>query len=153
MPHIYLIQEREFIKGGEPVFKIGKTDQTKCRRLNSYPKGSEIIMIIKVTDHHLAERELLESFKHQFTHRTDIGSEYFEGDWQEMSTIIFQWNLDHREQISQQDHEYRMACLELDKLKLTQEHEYKMELAKHGIIVQEEETVIGISIAVSQTCD
>jgi hypothetical protein len=43
---IYLLQEREFIKTREPIYKIGKTKQEKLKRIKSYPNGSELLFYI-----------------------------------------------------------------------------------------------------------
>ena len=43
---IYLLQEREFIKTKEPIYKIGKTKQEKIKRIKSYPNGSELLFYI-----------------------------------------------------------------------------------------------------------
>lgn len=41
---IYLLQEREFIKTKEHIYKIGKTKQEKLKRIKSYPNGSELLL-------------------------------------------------------------------------------------------------------------
>lgn len=74
----YLLQEREFIKTKEPVYKIGRTNQIKSR-FHQYPNGTQLIRFVKVTDQKKSERKLICVFKELFKHRTDIGSEYFEG--------------------------------------------------------------------------
>ena len=87
--YIYLLQEREFIKTKEPIYKIGKTKQENLKRLNSYPKGSDLILQYKCVGCDNIEKELIQIFKDKYIHRKDIGYEYFEGDWIDMSDIIF----------------------------------------------------------------
>ena len=41
--YIYLLQEREFIKTKEPIYKIGKTKQVNNKRFGQYPKGSVLL--------------------------------------------------------------------------------------------------------------
>lgn len=91
MEYIYLLREREFIKTGEPVYKLGKTKQPNLARFSRYPKGSEILLQTACTDCDTAEKELLRLYKNKFTQRSDIGSEYFAGDPREMIGMIHQY--------------------------------------------------------------
>ena len=86
--YIYLLREREFIKTKENVYKIGKTKQAPNNRLNGYPKHSEVILFLKVSDCDNLERELLDKFRREFKSRKDIGREYFEGNPNIMVNII-----------------------------------------------------------------
>ena len=86
--YIYLLQEREFIKTGEPIYKLGKTTKTIQERLQGYPKGSRLILCIEVEDCHEKEKKLLDKFRREFKLRKDIGNEYFEGDKQTMMKYI-----------------------------------------------------------------
>lgn len=87
--YIYLIKEREFIKTGENILKIGKTKQESNSRIKSYPKGSELYLQMKCDNCDSMERELISVFKKKFILRKDIGDEYFEGDVSSMMTVIF----------------------------------------------------------------
>lgn len=78
--YIYLLQEREFVNLQQPIYKIGKTKQEHNKRFNNYPKGSLLIYQKLVHDCDSLERELIILFKKTFIQRTDIGTEYFEGD-------------------------------------------------------------------------
>lgn len=89
MGYIYLIQEREFLTQNLPVYKIGKSTQENCRRLNSYPKGSKLIFCNEVNECHFIERELIILLKKKFIWRNDLGNEYFEGDLYEIKLVIF----------------------------------------------------------------
>ena len=66
--YIYLLQEREFIKTNEQIFKIGKTKQTNFKR---YPIGSKIILQIKCDNYHNYEKILLNKFKDLIKSLTD----------------------------------------------------------------------------------
>lgn len=79
---MYLLREREFMKTGERVFKLGFTTRDINARSNGYPKGSKIYLTFPVVGN--PESEFLGLFKNKFKQRTDIGTEYFEGDFQEM---------------------------------------------------------------------
>ena len=78
--YIYLLQEREFVKNGQPIYKIGKTKQPNQKRFSQYPKGSVLLFQRICHNCHQVEGELIRRFKEVFKQHTDIGSEYFEGD-------------------------------------------------------------------------
>jgi hypothetical protein len=80
----YLIQEREFVISGENIYKQGKSEQENTKRPGQYPKGSKLHLYLNTPDCDLVEREILNLFKEKYIHRTNIGSEYFEGDVEEM---------------------------------------------------------------------
>jgi hypothetical protein len=84
LEYIYLLREREFIKTNELIYKIGKTKQIPENRFKGYPKGSEIILVIKVNDCDIAEKHVKILFDNKFVNRTDIGREYYEGNVADM---------------------------------------------------------------------
>lgn len=86
--YVYLLQEREFIKSGEPIFKIGRTKQTGFKRFNNYSKGALLICHLLVEDSLRAENELIRVFSLHFNRKLDYGSEWFEGDIQLMRRIF-----------------------------------------------------------------
>jgi hypothetical protein len=88
--YIYLLQEREFIKTEENIFKIGKTTKNNLQRFSQYPKGSKLLYQFVCDDCHTTENILLEIFKKEFKQRTDIGREYFEGDYKIMGDTIYE---------------------------------------------------------------
>lgn len=77
--YIYLIIEREFIKTGENIYKIGKTKQEKFKRFSQYPKGSCLLYYQKVNEYSNVESEIIEKLKDKYKIQTDIGREYFKG--------------------------------------------------------------------------
>lgn len=87
--YIYLLQEREFVKTNENVYKIGQTKQPNLTRLLQYPNGSIVIIHTICKDCCKTERELIKLFTEKFKLRKDIGSEYFQGDRDEMRRDIF----------------------------------------------------------------
>ena len=84
MNYCYIIHEREFIKTGELIFKVGRTAQPKDKRLSQYPKGSIEKIKKHVSDCVKCEREIKKVFDKKFKNRSDIGREYYEGDCVEM---------------------------------------------------------------------
>lgn len=86
--YIYLLQEREFISLNKKIFKLGKTKQENLKRLKQYSKGSKLIIQLECENCDIIEKNLIIIFKESFTQRTDIGTEYFEGDKDKMQEII-----------------------------------------------------------------
>jgi hypothetical protein len=86
---LYMLREREFLKTGEKIYKVGKTTQDLYKRISKYPKNSELILAIKFDDCHTAETELLKRARLQFTPRRDIGSEYFEAEEKELMKLFY----------------------------------------------------------------
>lgn len=84
--HIYLIQTPEFIKSGEPVYKIGKTAQKNNRRFYGYPPGTRLLVQLSCDDCKICEDELLAIFKTEF--KLYRGNEWFEGDCKKMQDLI-----------------------------------------------------------------
>jgi hypothetical protein len=87
--YIYIIREREFIRLNEPTYKIGRTSQLPDDRFNGYPKQSEIILYTAVEDPQAAERKLMSVFKNKFERKKGYGNEYFNGDINEMITLVY----------------------------------------------------------------
>ena len=88
---IYLLQEREFIKTGEQVYKIGRSKQF-VTRMSSYPTGSRVHLVVSVSDPIGLENKLKQLFVQRFKHRNDYGSEYFEGSLKLMMDTITSHN-------------------------------------------------------------
>jgi len=84
---IYLLQEREFVRLNEDVYKIGRSSNIK-NRMNNYPKSSNIELMMGCRDSVAVEKALLEIFRKQFKPMKEYGSEYFQGDKLEMIKII-----------------------------------------------------------------
>jgi len=87
--YIYIIQEREFIKTYEKIYKIGKSKQENNKRINQYPKQSILLFQIVCNNSEQLERELIKIFKNKYIQRKDIGNEYFEGDYEDMIKTIY----------------------------------------------------------------
>lgn len=86
---IYLLQEREFIKTKEPIYKIGKTKQEKLKRIKSYPNGSELLLYTVCNNCDEIEKTIINKFKGHFIHKKELGNEYFMGDYNLMIDIIY----------------------------------------------------------------
>ncbi len=69
--YIYLIQEREFIKCNEDVYKIGKTKQLNNKRIQTYPSNSKLFIQIICNDCDKNEKTLIELFKEKYIHRKE----------------------------------------------------------------------------------
>jgi hypothetical protein len=90
--YIYLLQEREFVESNRLIYKIGKSKQINASRIRQYPKGSVLLFqkICKNCD--LNETELKKLFNEKYIKHSEIGSEYFEGDYNEMIKDIFKFD-------------------------------------------------------------
>jgi len=87
--YIYLIREREFLKNNEDIYKIGKTSQEPNIRFQNYPKGSELLLTVKVSNCDDYERKIKALFNINYQQCKDIGIEYFKGSGKQMMTDIF----------------------------------------------------------------
>ena len=88
MSYVYLIKTRESIKLNEPIYKIGRTSQIGLSRLNQYPKGSELLLHIKCPNCKELEKKISNEFKKKFVQYSHYGTEYFEGDCEQMIDMI-----------------------------------------------------------------
>jgi hypothetical protein len=87
--YIYLLQEREFVNSKESIYKIGKTKRENLTRFHQYPKNSLLLLQLQCLDNcDNIEKKIIESFKSKYKQRTDIGREYFEGNYQLMMIDI-----------------------------------------------------------------
>ena len=91
--YIYLLQEREFIKTNEKIYKIGRSNQKNFKRFTQYPKGSKILYHQKTFCHKNMEKILVEHFKNKFKQKIEIGNEYFEGNVVDMIREIVKFLL------------------------------------------------------------
>lgn len=76
----YIIQEREFIKTGENIYKIGKTKQEGTKRIDQYPIGSKIVLFLEVDNCSEFENKVMNVFNAKYNQRKDIGKKYYQGD-------------------------------------------------------------------------
>ena len=93
--YIYLLQEREFIKTKENIYKLGKTKQENLKRIQNYPNGTILNIQLECENCDINEKNLIIIFKQKFMQRIDIGTEYFEGDKYEMISIIYNVVMDY----------------------------------------------------------
>lgn len=77
--YLYVLHVREFLRSGEPVYKVGRTENL-ARRLGQYPKGSRLIAAVAVVDAVAAEQELLCRACVIGQIRVDYGREYIQCD-------------------------------------------------------------------------
>jgi hypothetical protein len=81
---IYLLHEREFICRNMDIYKIGRTSKPLLTRFNQYPKGSKLLYQRECDNSIKMELNIINFFKNKYNHKTDIGNEYFEGNYNEM---------------------------------------------------------------------
>lgn len=88
--YIYLLKDRTAVKSNEDVYKIGKTKQSNLNRFKSYPKGINLLLLIKCINCSAVEKKIMNLFKEKYIHNRDYGNEYFEGNPETMAKdIIF----------------------------------------------------------------
>ena len=87
MTHIiYLYHTLEFINLKQPIYKIGKSTQTDCKRFKGYKKGGRLLYLSECYDCHELERQLIELFKTKYELKQ--GKEYFKGNFRRMVNDI-----------------------------------------------------------------
>ncbi len=121
MEAVYIIHLREFINAGQSVYKIGRTAQPHVKRAGLYPKGSDLKFQMSVINSHKVETQIIRIFEQEFIRRRDFGSEYFEGDVEDMGQrlmdIAKQCNRDERKEINDLKDEINELKEEIDELK------------------------------------
>ena len=128
--YIYLLQEREFLKTKENVFKVGMTTKQNHIRFNQYPKGSILLFQLICDNCKNIEKQIITILKEKFIQRKDIGTEYFQGNYKLLIDVIYltikvekyelQENTqeDPQEEYQEDPHEeYQDICLTLRYLK------------------------------------
>lgn len=118
MDCIYIAWLREYVLAKKNVYKIGNTGNI-FRRMRNYPKGS-ILLHMSMTPHmKIIETELIALFKTQFIWRTDLGREYFEGDFDKMRNLmhafvdIHKFDFPRNLSINENDHIYNSAAIKI----------------------------------------
>jgi len=137
--YVYLIQEREFIKTSENIFKIGKSKQENNKRINQYPKQSKLLLQIVCDNCDILEKELIISFKNKYNHRKDIGNEYFEGDFEDMIKNFFYIRNNIDDIINYEKIEKEKTQEELNRELLKKENDIKIQEEKKLLLKQEKE--------------
>lgn len=87
--YIYLLHEREFINSNKMIYKIGRSTQNNLTRFKQYPKGSILLFQMICNNCTTTENNLIHLFNTKYIKRSDIGNEYFEGDFKLMIFDIF----------------------------------------------------------------
>jgi len=88
MEYVYIVRVRESVRMNENVYKIGRTTQIVDKRISHYPKNTEVYHISNVTNSAKIEAKILLKFKEKFRHAKEFGNEYFEGNIDNMITLI-----------------------------------------------------------------
>ena len=61
--YVYLLQEREFIKTKENIYKVGMTKKENHKRFNQYPKGSILLFQLICNDCKNIEKLVIKNLK------------------------------------------------------------------------------------------
>lgn len=130
--YIYLLQEREFIRTKENIFKVGQTEKENHVRFKQYPKGSLLLFQIICNDCKTTEKNVIKKFKEEFTQRKDIGKEYFEGDYKRMINIIYltiqeEGEREEEKEAAEEDDNFNSQNSESRDIEITRSKEYQEE--------------------------
>ena len=125
--YIYLLQEREFIKTNENIYKVGMTEKENHIRFNQYPKGSVLLFQIICRNCRNMENKIKTQFKTEFKLRKDIGNEYFEGDYKNMIDIIYSIVKEEDEIINELEQDkqteiFDLKCMECKEIEFCDEY-------------------------------
>ena len=126
--YIYLLQEREFLKTKEDIFKIGMTTKENHERFHQYPKGSILLFQMICKNCKDMEKQIVTSFKEIFKQRKDIGNEYFQGNYENMIDIIYSAIKSEKEEEEKEE--------EKEKEKNEQNDEYKEEDEENDVDIE-----------------
>jgi len=80
---LYLLQTREFVSLNKEIYKIGRS-RNVTNRVNQYPNGTNIMLMIKCKNSNICETNLINLFKDKFIQQRFYGTEYFEGNCYDM---------------------------------------------------------------------
>ena len=78
--YVYLLQTSRFVVAQEPIYKIGRTEQSNFRRFGNYENGFVMLFQSSCRDCKKLEKQIRILFKSRYVWRSDCGYEYFEGD-------------------------------------------------------------------------
>ena len=84
MDYVYLVRKGKHVRKNYQIYKIGMTTKGQTERIKKYGKGTETHLCINVLDSRVVERHIKIRFKSKFKPRPDKGSEYFEGNIEDM---------------------------------------------------------------------
>ena len=87
--YIYLLQTREFVNSGEPIYKVGKTKQTNYTRFLQYPNGSIQLFQCICNNCDVLEKQVIKLFKNKYQNHKIAGREYFKGELHDMIKDLF----------------------------------------------------------------
>ena len=129
--YIYLLIKKEHILSKQNIYKIGKSTQYNHKRFKQYPSDSILLLQSNCNNCNIIENMIIHLFKQKYTHMSDIGKEYFKGDFLEMkddiNTIIKNNNnLTLFDIIAIKENEIKRR--EEEKLKKAQEKQEELEL-------------------------
>ncbi len=107
---IYILQENIHIN--TLIFKIGKTDRGLFKRFSEYDKGSIVYYYIPINYSGLNETQVLNKLRKEtnIKNRTDIGKEYFEGEYKLIEEIINKTCLDKKKDNDYNINEFINYC-------------------------------------------
>ena len=103
--YIYLLQEREFVRTKENIYKVGMTTKENHKRFAGYKKGYIILFQMSCSKKNVKniEKKIIKLFKETFEWTKDFGNETFSGDYKSMIDKIY-LTIKDEEQDNNEDH-------------------------------------------------
>jgi len=87
--YIYLLQEREFVRANENIYKVGMTTQENHKRFCGYKSGYILLFQMCCINPKTIEKKIIKLFKDTFTHEKKLGNETFSGNYKSMIDKIY----------------------------------------------------------------
>ena len=117
---LYLIHTRELHTLQKNIYKIGRSYKL-YDRIKQYPKTSKIMFIINCKESVLREKNLILLFKSKFIQKLDYGTEYFQGDIDDMIKEIFNYIYNNKtidsKIVAKVDNKVNRTCLKCNYVK------------------------------------
>ena len=87
---LYLLRKYEFVVTKQEIYKFGRSNKI-LKRIEDYPNGSIVYLLISCKDSILHERKILEIFREKYENKLYHGSETFLGSLDSMKETIINY--------------------------------------------------------------
>ena len=87
---LYLLRKYEFVITNQEIYKFGRSNKI-LKRIEDYPNGSIVHLLISCKDSTLHEKKILEIFREKYENKLYHGSESFLGSLDSMKETIINY--------------------------------------------------------------
>jgi hypothetical protein len=91
MEHVYVVRDASKCHMG--TLKIGRT-LCNLDRMHGYPKGSEVLLMVRCHGSAIVERRILETLRRITTPIKSYGNEYFQGSEEVIMSVVWRYARD-----------------------------------------------------------